>query len=280
MNINKEYYAYNIIYIILTSIFGDYDILKDPEEIDPYAYYICITDNKDLKSNVWHIIYDEELANSSYTNLQKAFIIKYKKIFSYFNLDSFRYIVRLDASIQLHKPLYPIIKYLYDNDYDCCLMLHPERNDMIDEYNEWETLRNHNKIYKDTFIREMSKRLFDINNTGLIETTLQIYKINSTMYHFVNDLSNTIESITNFTDNNDQCYYTYVLSKYINYIKPLFVNRQIISSDYMDLCFHYTNEIVYKDHIHARGPKGEHIYDLDTPIHYKLFNKYYTIKYF
>ena len=48
----------------------------------------------------------------------------------------------------------------------------------------------------------------------------------------------------------------------------------------MDLCFHYGNNIVYKDHNHARGPLGEFIYDLDKPCIYKLFNKEYQIKYF
>ena len=45
-------------YTILTCLFGDYDTLKDPEEIDEDAKYICITDRKDLQSNVWNIIYD------------------------------------------------------------------------------------------------------------------------------------------------------------------------------------------------------------------------------
>ena len=45
-------------YTILTCLFGDYDTLKDPEEIDEDAIYICITDRKDLQSNVWNIIYD------------------------------------------------------------------------------------------------------------------------------------------------------------------------------------------------------------------------------
>ena len=47
----------------------------------------------------------------------------------------------------------------------------------------------------------------------------------------------------------------------------------------MDLCFHYTNEIVYKDHNHARGPLGEFIYDLDVPSIHELFGKKYIIKY-
>ena len=268
----------NIKYSIITCLFGDYDTLKEPEEIDENAEYICITNRTDLQSNVWKFIYDEELDNYEF-GIQKSFVVKYKKLFTYINPES-QYIVRLDASIQIHKSLYNIIKYLDDNNYDCCLMLHPERNDMLDEYNEWISLREHDKKYKDIFIREMSKQHFDINYTGLVETSFQIYKINQKTKFLIDDISDIIERTTNFCDNNDQCYYTYVLSNYIKYINPLFVNRQLISSDYMDLCFHYGNNIVYKDHNHARGPLGEFIYDLDKPCIYKLFNKEYQIKYF
>lgn len=265
-------------YSIITCLFGNYDALKEPEEIDNNAEYICITNRTDLQSNVWKFIYDKELDNYE-LGIQKSFVVKYKKLFTYINPES-KYIIRLDASIQIHKALYDIVKYIDDNNYDCCLMLHPERNDMINEYNEWESLRNHNKEYKDIFIREMSKLKFDINYTGLIETTFQIYKVNQHTKNLVKSISDIIERTTNFCDNNDQCYYTYILSNYIKSIKPLFVNRQIISSDYMDLCFHYGNEIVYKDHNHARGPLGEFIYDLDTPIKYNILGKETIIKFF
>lgn len=265
-------------YSIITCLFGDYDTLKEPEEIDNNAEYICITDRNDIQSNIWKFIYDEEL-NKYELGIQKSFIVKYKKLFTYINSNS-KYVIRLDASIQIHKSLYDIIKYIDNNNYDCCLMLHPERNDMIDEYNEWESLRQHNKQFKDIFIREMSKRQFNINYTGLIETTFQIYKVDQKIKFFVEDISDIIERTTNFCDNNDQCYYTYILSNYIKYLNILYVNRQIISSDYMDLCFHYGNEIVYKDHKYARGPLGEFIYDLDKPINYKIFNKEVIIKFF
>ena len=159
-------------------------------------------------------------------------------------------------------------------------MVHPERNDMIDEYNTWQSLRHQDPKYKDIFIRKMSDLNFNINHTGLIETTCQIYKNNNDVIDFVKEVGNLIEETSNFNDNNDQCYYTYVLSKYIHKFNILYTNRQIISSDYMDLCFHYGNEIVYKDHIHARGPLGEFIYDLDKNLYHTLFNNEIKIKFF
>ena len=121
-NINKEHN--DIKYTVLTFLFGDYDILKEPEEIDNNAEYICITDRTDLQSNVWKFIYDEELNNYE-LGIQKSFCVKYKKIFNYISSES-KYVIRLDASIQIHKSLSTIIDYIDHNEYDCTLMIHPE----------------------------------------------------------------------------------------------------------------------------------------------------------
>ena len=267
----------SIKYTIITCLFGYYDTLKEPEEVDPNAEYICFTDRTDIVSNAWKLInvYD----NTPYNGLQKSFRLKYRDMFDYASKDS-KYIIRLDASIQIHKSLHDIIKFIDENDYDICIMLHPERNDMIDEYNTWQSLRHQDPKYKDIFIRKMSDLNFNINHTGLIETTCQIYKNNNDVIDFVKEIGNLIEETSDFNDNNDQCYYTYVLSKYIHKFNILYTNRQIISSDYMDLCFHYSNDKVYKDHVHARGPLGEFIYDLDKNLYHTLFNNEIKIKFF
>ena len=267
----------SIKYTIITCLFGYYDTLKEPEEVDPNAEYICFTDRTDIVSNVWKLI--NVYGDTSYNGLEKSFRLKYRDMFDYVSKDS-KYIIRLDASIQIHKSLNDIIKFIDENNYDICIMVHPERNDMIDEYNTWQSLRHQDPKYKDIFIRKMSDLNFNINHTGLIETTCQIYKNNNDVIDFVKEVGNLIEETSNFNDNNDQCYYTYVLSKYIHKFNILYTNRQIISSDYMDLCFHYGNEIVYKDHIHARGPLGEFIYDLDKNLYHTLFNNEIKIKFF
>ena len=264
-------------YSIVTSLFGYYDTLKEPEGVDPNAEYICITDRDDLTSDVWKIVIDK--FDEDMNGLQKAFTVKYDGLFNYISNDS-EYIVRLDASIQIHKSLEPIVKYLKDKNYLCALMLHPERSDMIDEYDTWESLRNHPHAFKETFIKEMQERNFNIHNTGLVETTFQIYRNCDVIRHMIKDISDIIKKTSNYSDNNDQCYYTYVLSKYIDIIKILFVNRQVISSDFMDLCFHYSDKIVYEDHHHARGPLGEFIYDIDLPMTHKLFGKNRDIHFF
>jgi hypothetical protein len=42
--------------VIYTALFGAYDELKDPLVVDQSAYYLCFTDNRELKSDVWNIV--------------------------------------------------------------------------------------------------------------------------------------------------------------------------------------------------------------------------------
>lgn len=41
--------------VVYTAIFGNYDDLKDPEYADENMDYVCFTDNKNIKSDVWKI---------------------------------------------------------------------------------------------------------------------------------------------------------------------------------------------------------------------------------
>ena len=270
----------DIKYTVLTFLFGDYDILKEPDEYDENAEYICITDRTDLRSNVWKFIYDEDL-NQYDIGIQKSFCVKYKKIFNYISPES-KYVIRLDASIKIYKSLRPIIEYIDNNECECALMIHPERRNLIDEYNRWITLRNQDPIYQNIFFNKMYEIGFNLFDTGLIETTAQIYKVCDKVKNMVNDISNIIEETSNFCDNNDQCYYTYVLSKYIDDLNILYINRQFISSDYLDLCHHYTDTPVYKNHINPYSEEDKlYLYDLNNPIkHYNLLGHDISIKYF
>ena len=58
---------------------------------------------------------------------------------------------------------------------------------------------------------------------------------------------------TEYKDNNDQCYYTYALSKNIENMNVLFTNVQIIASSYMDYCYHYSDKVMFDNHEIGNG---------------------------
>ena len=44
-------------YIVYTALFGKYDKLLEIHNINKHIDYVCFTDNKDLTSKTWNIIY-------------------------------------------------------------------------------------------------------------------------------------------------------------------------------------------------------------------------------
>jgi len=85
-------------YSIVTMLFNNYDLLREPEEVDENAEYICITDNPDLKSNVWKIMYMAAFNTDKLTGFQKTYITKYSKLLDVCSIES-KYVIRVDASI-------------------------------------------------------------------------------------------------------------------------------------------------------------------------------------
>jgi hypothetical protein len=47
--------------VIYTAIYGNKDTLKNPRFVNPDFDYICFTDNKNVKSDVWKVIYSESI---------------------------------------------------------------------------------------------------------------------------------------------------------------------------------------------------------------------------
>lgn len=85
---------------VLTSIFGNYDMLREPLIIYPNVDYICITDNSNLKSNNWNIIVNPINIDSTWSARKKTYYVRYHP-FEFCKFDS-DYCFWVDASIQLN----------------------------------------------------------------------------------------------------------------------------------------------------------------------------------
>jgi len=72
--------------VCYTAIIGDYDKLHDPLIVTPGWDYICFTDDKDIKSNVWeikHIEKDPDLCNRRNSYKFKYIQCPYIKSYDY-----------------------------------------------------------------------------------------------------------------------------------------------------------------------------------------------------
>ena len=101
---------------LYTAIFGDYETLKKPIKIEGLDY-ICFTDNPNLKSNDWKIIYVDK-NDDVYPGLE------YKKIkcLSHEYLPEYDYTIWLDANFNVTDKNY--LKFLFDNFKDDKILLY------------------------------------------------------------------------------------------------------------------------------------------------------------
>ena len=164
-------------YSVLTYIIGNYENIHEIgfDITDSEVEYICVTDRKDLTSNTWKVIYDEELNNPNLEPFEKVFRVRYN-LFKYATNDI---CLRIDGSIGINKPLDFIVEKFEKGNYDACLNLHIGRNNIIDEYSAWVGFRNfpHNDAIKHiNFIKNVIG--YDLNNKCLIEQNFSINRRN------------------------------------------------------------------------------------------------------
>lgn len=107
--------------VVYTAIFGSYDKLHDPEIVEENVDYICFTDNKDLFSTVWFIIYVEQI------NVDPRMTAKYFKIMPHIFFPNHVCSIWIDGSIKITGCLTVFAANL-KNDFLMSCIKHPQRN--------------------------------------------------------------------------------------------------------------------------------------------------------
>ena len=157
-------------YTVLTYIFNDYEIVHEIGEKDPEAEYLLITDDKNLQSLTWTVVYDESLTKMS------AFGRNY-----FVRLHPFRYahtdvVVRMDGSIGLRKPLTALVQAFNDGKYDRCLMIHPDRNTFVEEVDVWCKTRDYSLKVAARFLNMAEQMGYKLKYKGLYQGCFEIVR--------------------------------------------------------------------------------------------------------
>lgn len=124
-------------YSILTYIVGDYELVHEVKKPKPDVEYVLVTDNKELKSDTWKIKYVKN------DHPEDPFWLCYKIRFNPFDYVSSDIVMRIDASMGIVGNTDLLFNKFVEGDYEACVMAHPARNNMIDEYQAWTTGRNY-----------------------------------------------------------------------------------------------------------------------------------------
>lgn len=230
-------------YTVLTYIIGNYEKVHelnfDPS-LTPHVEYLLVTDIKDLKSNTWTVVYDEELDKPELLAFDRVFHIRYN-LFKYTNNDI---VVRLDGSIGVNRPLDDIVSEFINGNYDGCINIHPGRDSIIDECFTWCLVRGFppiNSLYQINYIQKAFG--YDFNKRGLIELNISINKRG----YITNEIDNNMQraliagNIENFLtekkDDNkhftrlDQTIFTAFINTFYSDKKWMFVNDSLFRED-------------------------------------------------
>jgi len=218
-------------FVVYTALFGDYDDLIEPKEKFEGCDFICFTDQKSVKSDIWEIRTIDEC------NMSKNMMNRKFKILPHIFLGDYDLSLYIDANIAiLNNPLILANKYL--SKYDIAVPKHFARNCLYKEAKECVILGK-------TKYRETKKQIKKYENDGfpknfgLGENNILFRKHNSSkVVKIMNDWWNELNTQTQ----RDQLSFAYVLWK--NNEKFNFIDE---SSREKNRFFKYLNHNQYKN---------------------------------
>ncbi|MBR2345157.1 MAG: hypothetical protein IKA71_05165 [Lentisphaeria bacterium] len=223
-------------YTVLTYIFNGYENVREIGECDPNAEYLLITDDPELKSETWKVIYDHELDGLS------PFDKCYRVRFSLFNYASTDICVYIDGSIHIQKSFSHLIDDFIAGNYEAGVMVHAQRDTFPEEYQVWMQFRNYPEKQAEKFFKLLQHSNYDLNFRGMFAGGFRIWRrtklcadIDRMTMAFLTMLGeeNQIERL-------DQTVFSYVLNTFFRDINILPLSFQVILSDYMQWCHHGT----------------------------------------
>lgn len=111
--------------VVYTAIFGNYDVLIEPDEVEDGVDYVCFTDDRKIDSNVWDVRVMRPEENPVLNNRRI-------KILAHEYLEEYDVSVYIDGNIQIKDRMLPLIDSNLD-DVDFAVYTHTARNSLEEE---------------------------------------------------------------------------------------------------------------------------------------------------
>lgn len=148
-------------YSVLCYIINGYEKVHEVLELDPDCEYILVTDDPDLKSNTWKVVYDKSLLGMSV--FDRCYSIRFN-VFKYVTTDICIYV---DANIEIRRPLKTLIDKMNELPYDMCMMPHPLNSTFVPEYRNWINWRGYPVEKARKFIDTLQKAGYNLDYRSL-----------------------------------------------------------------------------------------------------------------
>jgi hypothetical protein len=161
------------ILVVYTALFGDYDNLIEPKENYENCYFVCFTDQKHLKSNIWDIKIIEH--NDLPLNVMNR---KYKMLPHLF-FNEYKWSLYIDSNIAIVGNIYNLAKRYLDTN-DIAIPIHFKRECIYEELLAVEHSKKANSAIVNNFKSYLQKEGFP-ENFGLTENNIIFRRHNSTI---------------------------------------------------------------------------------------------------
>lgn len=225
-------------YSVLTYIFDGYEQPHEVVQKDPNAEYILVTDDPTLYSKTWEVVVDHRLKDM--TSFEKCYEVRFHP-FRWVKNDI---VVRLDASIGILQPLTPLINDFEAGGYDRCMMIHPQRNRIDEEYEAWMELRGYPHDQSVRCCAIMYGLGYDLGYKGLFQACFEIVRKNR-----VNTLINDITfdflryaAADGHIQRVNQTWLSFVINQFFDdKVKILPVSERIVNGGMMQWYRHNSN---------------------------------------
>jgi len=149
---------------------NDYEIVREIQNPDKYVEYVLVTDNKNLKSDTWKVVYDPSLETMD--PYEKCINVKYN-LFKYCSTDMCIYI---DASIQIKDSLDQLVNDFNLSNADIALLSHPTISTFVPELQLWIKQRGYSHLDANRFMDFLYKRNYNLEYKSHFQSGLSIRK--------------------------------------------------------------------------------------------------------
>ena len=252
-------------YSVLCFIVNSYEKVREVQEPDPDVEYVLVTDDRDLKSSTWRVVYDSELEKMS--PFERCCNIKYN-VFKYVTSDLCIY---LDASIQVKGSLDDMVEDFNASKSDIGLMCHPFIQNYVSELQLWIKQREYPVEHANRFMEFLHKMQYNLEYKSHFQSGMSIRKKSKMTRDFENLVLAHLYYIADddVVERVDQLVADYVLNTYFNDKKVFLLSMQCMFSDKLQICKHGSDEACDTDiHFDTRLPDSAFCFNEEKECYY------------
>ena len=221
-------------YTVLSYCFGNYDILREPDKMDPEAEYVYVTD-REIQSRNWKVIVDPGL--SAKDPLYASYYVRHHP----FEFAATPIVVTVDSSIRIHDSLADIVDAFDASGSDYSVLCANYRTDEH-KISEW-LKRTPARVSKHdvSALYALIKKFEQEKWKGAIGQAFNIYRDTPAMRRFSRHVWRYLLALG---ENGkpvriDEIVVHKLLARYAE-LKVFITSLQVIQSTYMTYCGHFT----------------------------------------